>query len=194
VALSSEIIACESSSNGLNSTVASAKTFDDISSDVSNKALLVAQSHDPPMQIASAAGALKVHERENSSLDMSGKYLFNNETLVDHNSVVILTDKSQDVFDITSKPRTALFQGREDDEPMAPQNKFMENSSPISNMVIGLKFGAINFDEKYSKNMDKFTTIGLSSNIMFGGATFMKVENIKPRNYIYIGSIQVDTT
>jgi hypothetical protein len=194
VALSSEIIVRESSSKDLNPIVESDSIFEDVSNDVSNKALLVAQSHDPPMQIASAAGALKVHERENSSLDMSGKYLFNNETLVDHNSVVILTDKSQDVFDITSKPRTALFQGREDDEPMAPQNKFMENSSPISNMVIGLKFGAINFDEKYSKNMDKFTTIGLSSNIMFGGATFMKVENIKLRNYIYIGSIQVDTT
>jgi hypothetical protein len=42
--------------------------------------------------------------------------------------------------------------------------------------------------------MDKFTTVGLSSNIFFGGATFMKGENMKPRNYIYIGCIQVDVT
>jgi hypothetical protein len=67
-------------------------------------------------------------------------------------------------------------------------------STEIPNIVIGLKFGAIIFDEKYSKNMDKFTTVGLSSNIVFDGATFMRVENMKPRNYIYIGCIQVDIT
>jgi hypothetical protein len=61
-------------------------------------------------------------------------------------------------------------------------------------VVIGLKFGAIIFYEKYSKNMDKFTNVGLSSNIYFGGATFMKGENMKPRNYIYIDCIQVDVT
>ena len=49
---------------------------------------------------------------------------------------------------------------------MAPQDTSTENS-PISNMVIGLQFGAIYFDEKYGKNMDKFTSTGLSSNIYF---------------------------
>jgi len=72
---------------------------------------------------------------------------------------------------------------------MAPQNISTENSSPISNMVIGLKFGGIIFYEKYRKNMDKFTTVGLSSNIIFGGATFMKGEKMKPRKCIYIGSM-----
>ena len=52
------------------------------------------------------------------------------------------------------------------DEPMAPQDTSTENS-PISNMVIGLQFGAIYFDKKYGKNMDKFTSTGLSSNIYF---------------------------
>ena len=52
------------------------------------------------------------------------------------------------------------------DEPMAPQDTSTENS-PISNMVIGLQFGAIYFDKKYGKNMDKFTSMGLSSNIYF---------------------------
>jgi hypothetical protein len=71
-------------------------------------------------EIVSAAGALKVDEGENLSLVMSSKYPFKNETMMDHDSVVIPTDKiTQDVLDITSKPRAALFQGREDDEPLA---------------------------------------------------------------------------
>jgi len=61
-------------------------------------------------------------------------------------------------------------------------------------MVIGLKFRAIIFYEKYSKNMDKFTTVGFSSNIIFDGATFTKGENIKPRKYIYVGSMKMDIT
>jgi hypothetical protein len=88
-----------------------------------------------------------------------------------------------EVREFESKPRMALFKEGEDDEPMAPHSI----STKISNVVIGLKFGAIIFYEKYCKNMDKFTTVGLSSNIIFGGATFMKGENMKPRNYIYIG-------
>jgi hypothetical protein len=118
VALSYEIIACESSSKDLNSKVASASTFEDVSNDVVNKAqLVITQSHDPPMQIASAvgeiasaAGVLKVDEGENLSLVMSSKYPFKNVTMMDHDSVVIPIDKSQDVLDIMSKPRTALFQ------------------------------------------------------------------------------------
>jgi len=118
------------------------------------------------MQIASAAGALKVDERENLSLVMSSKYHFENEKLMDHDSVAILPSKNSEVVDFNSKPRTALFQGRENDEPMAPQDTSTENS-PISNMVIGLQFRAIYFDKKYGKNMDKFTSTGLSSNIYF---------------------------
>ena len=60
--------------------------------------------------------------------------------------------------------------------------------------MVNLKFGAIIFYEKYGKNMDRFTACGLSSKISFGGLTFMKEEYIKPRNYIYVGSIQVDVT
>jgi hypothetical protein len=61
---------------------------------------------------------------------------------------------------------------------MASQNIFAKYSFPISNMVIGLQFGAIIFDEKYSKNLGKFTCAGLSSNIFFRGALlFGKNEN-----------------
>jgi hypothetical protein len=134
VALSSETIACESSRKELNPKVASSSTFEDVSNDVANKVqLVITKSHDPPLQIfyaageiASPAGALKV-DGENLSFVMSSKYPFENETLMDHDSVVFPTDK-RDVFDITSKPRTALLQGRDNDESMAPQNIPAENS------------------------------------------------------------------
>ena len=75
---------------------------------------------------------------------------------------------------------------------MVPQNMFMGNSSSISNMEIGLKFGAINFDEKYSKNMDKITRADLSSNIIFRGANCHKIrEEKKERKYSFIGAMQV---
>ena len=42
--------------------------------------------------------------------------------------------------------------------------------------------------------MEKFTTAGLSSSIIFGGVTFKKEQNMKPRKYIFIGSMQIDIT
>jgi len=97
------------------------------------------------------------------------------------------------------KPRTALFQGSEDDEPMAPQIIHACKSGIISNMITGvpldlsrLKFGAINFDEKYSKNMDKITRADLSSNIICSGVNcHKKREEKKERKYIFIGAMQV---
>ena len=59
------------------------------------------------------------------------------------------------------------------DEPMAPQIIHACKSGIISNMITGvpldlsrLKFGAIHFVEKYSNSMAKFTSMGLSSNII----------------------------
>jgi hypothetical protein len=50
---------------------------------------------------------------------------------------------------------------------MAPQNIPIENSCAVSNIAAGnslissgLQFGAIYFDEKYGKNMEKFTSAG----------------------------------
>lgn len=55
----------------------------------------------------------------------------------------------------------------------------------------GFHFGGIIiFNKKYITNMEKFTTTGLSSNIIFSGATFKKGD-MKRR---IIGSIQVDIT
>jgi hypothetical protein len=47
----------------------------------------------------------------------------------------------------------------------------LDNYQQISS---GLQFGTIYFDEKYGKNMKKFTSAGLSSNIIFIGATLLK--------------------
>jgi hypothetical protein len=83
---------------------------------------------------------------------------------------------------------------------MAPQGIRTVKSSIISNMVTddyfklsGLKFGDFIFDKKYSKNMDKFTTGGLSSNILFRDVLlFGKEDKRKPRKYISIGSVRED--
>ena len=71
-------------------------------------------------------------------------------------------DEMKEDARIVSKPRTALFQGGEDDEPIAPQDVHGNMSRDISNIAAGnslisscLQFGAIYFDEKYGKNMEK---------------------------------------
>jgi hypothetical protein len=82
---------------------------------------------------------------------------------------------------------------------MAPQNIPAGNSCVVSNMIarnslksFGLQFGAIPFDEKYNKNEGKFSSAGLSSNIIFISATLLKREGKNTRKYIYIGSIKVE--
>ena len=98
------------------------------------------------------------------------------------------------------KSRTTLIQGGENDEPIAPQDGQGDMSSDNSNIAAGnslissdLQFGAILFDEKYGKNMEKFTSAGLSSNILFRGVNcHNKEEEKKKRKYIYIGAMQVN--
>ena len=83
----------------------------------------------------------------------------------------------------TPKPRAALFKEGEDDEPMASQNIPVENSCPVSNMVTGLLFGAFFYDEKYIKKAKEiFAPGGLSSMIIFKGATFKKKEDKSQEN------------
>jgi hypothetical protein len=67
--------------------------------------------------------------------------------------------------DVGSKPRTALFQGSENDEPKTIQNIHAENSVIGSNMatsisyVSPIQFGAFVCDGKYRKKDDLFTAI-----------------------------------
>jgi len=87
------------------------------------------------------------------------------------------------------------------DEAMAPLDFYVDNSSFSLNIASGnslesstLKFGAFIFNEKHMKNLEKFTTAGLSSSTTFGGVTFKKEQNMKPRKYIFVGSMQIDIT
>jgi len=112
----------------------------------------------------------------------------------------IIDTKMKKPVELMPKPRTALFQGGENDEPIAPQDGQGDMSSDNSNIAAGnslissdLQFGAILFDEKYGKNMEKFTSAGLSSNILFRGVNcHNKEEEKKKRKYIYIGAMQVN--
>jgi hypothetical protein len=81
------------------------------------------------------------------------------------------------------------------------QDAHADMSSDNSNMAAGnsLIFSSLQFEdfiseEKYSKNMDKFTTTSISSNTIFSGVTLKKVQNMKPRKYIFVGPMQVDIT
>jgi len=76
-----------------------------------------------------------------------------------------------EAIDNNSKPRTALLQGGENDEPMAGQNNSGSNSLDVKNDSI------------------------ISSNIIFRGSVLRQIEEKrKPRKYIYIGSMHVDVT
>jgi hypothetical protein len=84
---------------------------------------------------------------------------------------------------------------------MAPQDVYADKSIIFSNIAAGnplkssdLKFGALFLNERYIANMEKFTTAGLSSSIIFSGATQRKAENTKLAKYIFIGSMKVDIT
>jgi hypothetical protein len=76
-----------------------------------------------------------------------------------------------------------VFKTASSDESMAPQNILAENSCAVSNMIahnslksFGPQFGAVPFDEKYNMNQGKFSSAGLSSSIIFIGATLLKTD------------------
>ena len=58
----------------------------------------------------------------------------------------------------------------------------------------GLKFGTIIFKDKYNVDMEKFTTVGLSSKIFYRGALLLrgKEEKMKPTKYISTNSKEVE--
>jgi len=212
VTVTSQIIACESSSKDSIPKIASASTY----VHVSNNVTLIGREH---MLVATKSDLTDVSINHGSFKEiLEGKPVLYHD--VSHvadvkgngRNMLVATqckskdndaddDKMKEDARIEPKPRTALFKEREDDEPMDPQNIHADNSSINLNIAAnnslkssGLKFGAVIFNEKQITNMEKFTTGGLSSNIIFGGVTFKKAQNMKPRNNIFIGSIQVDIT
>ena len=148
-------------------------------------------------EIASAAGTLKVGEGENLSLVMSSKYPFKNETLMDHDSVFIPIDKSQVESDITSKPRTALFRERENDESMGHQiihAKLIGNSYKVTSNS-GIKFGSFSYSEMqiYMKGVHGSAATVPGKSIHTGANFHKKIEAKKRlKQYIFVGSIKIE--
>ena len=67
------------------------------------------------------------------------------------------------------------------DESIAPQDVHGDLSSNNSNVAAGnslipsgLKFGTIIFKDKYTMDIDKFTTVGLSSKIFYRDALLLR--------------------
>ena len=89
------------------------------------------------------------------------------------------------------------------DESITSQDVHGDLSSNNSNVAAdnslissGLKFGTIIFKDKYIVDMEKFTTIGLSSKIFYRGALLLrgKEKKMKPTKYISTNSKEVDIT
>ena len=87
------------------------------------------------------------------------------------------------------------------DESIAPQDVHGDLSSNNSNVAAGnslvpsgLKFGTIIFKDKYIVDIEKFTTVGLSSKIFYRGALLLrgKEEKMKPTKYISTNSKEVE--
>jgi hypothetical protein len=90
----------------------------------------------------------------------------------------------KEAIKFVSKPRTALLQGGEDDEPMAPQI---------------IQFGSFLFNAKKSKLKKEFLANVSSSKtkLIFQGNNLCKEENNqnnKSSKYIFNGTMQVDIT
>jgi hypothetical protein len=99
--------------------------------------------------------------------------------------------------EIMPKPRTALFQGGENDEPMAPQVNLSASIDLLGNNMKEfsfIKFGSFSFEEwqSYLKRILSGTST-VATKTLFTGANLMKkTEKNKQRKYIQIGAVQVD--
>jgi hypothetical protein len=111
-----------------------------------------------------------------------------------------VTENMSDLINISSKPRTALIQGRRDDETMTPHIDHSKYSQLSPNMpadnylkTSSIRFGSAQFEENMSKGVGQiFTNVGLSSKLSFGSIhIFMKREEKMKKQYIRIGSIIV---
>ena len=87
------------------------------------------------------------------------------------------------------------------DESIAPQDVHRDLSGNNSNVAagnslisFGLKFETIIFKDKYIVDIEKFTTVGLSSKIFYRGTLLLrgKKEKMKPTKYIRTNSKEVE--
>ena len=87
------------------------------------------------------------------------------------------------------------------DESVTPQDVHGDLCSNNSNVAAGnslissgLKFGTIIYKDKYIMDIEKFTTVVLSSKIFYRGALLLcgKEEKMKPTKYISTNSKEVE--
>ena len=98
------------------------------------------------------------------------------------------------------KPRTALFQGGEDDEPMEPQIIDTENYYVNSNKSIGdftkssgIGFGTFSPVERYIKRNKGICASAVPpSSIFFIGANLRQKQEMKLKRIILIGTMHVE--
>ena len=193
VALSSEIIACESSSKGLNSMVASARTFDDISNNVTVPA---------PIITTSISDALV--NKDDVIKDVPTTCVVSKIDYMNPDSNIVPTREYMiGVVQYMPKPRMALFKGGEDDELMVHQN-ILAGISSGNNLKdpLFIKLGAFSFGVKQNlmKEGSLAGTATLSDKIIFNGDNLHKEQDMcefkkppDPRGrYIHIGCVRVN--
>jgi hypothetical protein len=78
------------------------------------------------------------------------------------------------VLDITSKPRTALFREKENDEPMAPQVNISGDISSTAMMSTKLIFHGVNLRKQYEKQFVQIGSMlcGIKSDYTSGATYF----------------------
>jgi len=192
VALSSKIIACENSSKGLNSMVASARTFDDISNNVTVPA---------PIITTSISDALV--NKDDVIKDVPTTCVVSKIDYMNPDSNIVPTREYMiGVVQYMPKPRTALFKGGEDDELMVHQN-ILAGISSGNNLKdpLFIKLGAFSFGVKQNlmKEGSLAGTATLSDKIIFNGDNLHKEQELfefkKPpdqRGYIHVGCMRVN--
>ena len=153
-----------------------------------------------------AASESTVNNADPKAVAVKQQDINKDEIRIDKNMNGVFPVSSEKSFKNMSKLRTTLFQGEEDDEPMAPHNVTLNNvllnkgkdsiiwgSNNINNSMT-IKLGEFNIHMKHGERA-KETSQAVSSsvlpcNLLFKGINLRK--NIeKKRGYFYIGSIQV---
>jgi hypothetical protein len=178
---------------------ASVTDFPIITSDVtSNIPIAISAISETKSKIIGTYGNSGGNPSDGSTSTIKDDFIVQSETTSKASNIAPESEDEIENVKYMSKPRTALFQGREDDEPMAHRDSHKCKSSIISNIAANnslkssdIEFGAIIFYKKYSENMmEKFTVAGLSSKIYFGNTTLLKrKDDITLRKYVCSGSI-----
>ena len=102
-------------------SVCLSKKISDLDLSVGTSENCCIKTHNSSMHIGSFVVVLKELKEDNLSMALPSKYASKADDLKAKDNNIFDASKSKEVSNIHSKSRMALFQGGEDDEPMAPQ-------------------------------------------------------------------------